>query len=29
MLFAIRSTFSCPQAQRDKTVSGMVVSPGF
>jgi hypothetical protein len=29
MLLAIGSTFSCSQAQRDKTVSGMAVSPGF
>jgi hypothetical protein len=29
MLFAIGSTFSCSQAQRDKTVSGMGVPPGF
>jgi hypothetical protein len=29
MLFAIGSTFSCPQAQRDKTESGTAVPPGF
>jgi ubiquinone/menaquinone biosynthesis C-methylase UbiE len=29
MLFAIGSTFSCSQAQRDNTGSGTAVPPGF